>query len=85
MKYKILNVKVTENVPYIKGGFLKGTRYDVEYEVDGWSWCRFKIVSKPKKAFRLPVGICFRDSETGEIVPSAENQFIDAYIAVQNL
>ena len=84
MKYAIVDLKTTL-MPYIPGGSFLGTRYDVCYEVEYWSWRKFKVVTETKHAFRAPVGICFRDSTTGKVLPTEIDEFITAYIETRNL
>lgn len=81
MKYKVIAVG-TSKIPYIEGGYLKGTRYDAVYEAEYWSWRKFKMVTDIKHAFRLPCGAVFRDSETGKYVHTNIDLLIDAYIVM---
>jgi hypothetical protein len=84
MKYKVIDVRSSKEL-YSPGGTLQGTEYHAIYEVEYWSWLKFKTVTDIKHCFKRPYGVLFRDSYTGETIPSNVDSLIYAYIHLKNL
>lgn len=84
MKYKVIDVVASEE-RYLPTSGLKGTRYDVVYEVEYWSWRKFKVVTDIKYAYRRAIGAGFRDSTSGQRIDYDIQELIRAYISVRGL
>lgn len=82
MKYRVISVE-KKRTPIFEGNSIKGTNYLATYEVDSWSWRKFKVVSTVKQAFKKPYQVVFRDAETGEWVPNEVDKLIDSFIDLQ--
>lgn len=81
MKYKVIDVVASEE----QFSTLKGTRYDVVYEVEYWSWRKFRVVSDIKHAYRRAIGLQFRDSISGQFIDDDVEDLLWAYISVRDL
>ena len=77
MKITVINVTATER------SFLY--RYDVIYEVERWSWLKFRKVVTSLQAFKQPGYLYFRDSNTGEYVDREVDLAIYAFMARYNI
>jgi hypothetical protein len=83
MKYRVISVE-KKRVPIIQDSTIIHNSYLATYEVDSWSWRKFKVVSTVKQAFKRPHQVIFRDAETGEWVPTTVDTLIEAFIDLQD-
>lgn len=79
MQIKVIDVK-TKRVPLTENSSLNGNLYEAMYVVSKWSWSKIGLVKETKHAYKLPVHVHFRDSETGSWVSSQVDNAIREFI-----
>jgi len=79
MKYRVISVESIN-----PENSTSGCRHLATYEVDTWSWRKFKVISTTKQAFRPPWQVRFRDAVTSERLDISLSKLIWSFIDLRD-